>query len=122
MGDEHRQRCRTDSAVPAKRKTTVAVHLGRVYFFSTGQAYSFRVIQAIRRQPAVADLPTVMLCHGAEDAATASALSCTPLIIPVDPDELLATIRTIGASAHGSHGVIAREKAPMESLHDADPT
>lgn len=68
---------------------------GFASFFSTVHAYSLQVMRAIHLEPALADLPTVMLCHGAEDAAKASALGCTPLIIPADPEEFFATVRTL---------------------------
>lgn len=65
------------------------------YFFPILHTTTCEVVQQIRRDPAIADLPIVILCYEGKAASKASNLGCTPLIVPVDPDELLAAIRRL---------------------------
>ena len=83
------------SLVRTKKPDLLLISDGFGYFFPILHTTTFEVVQQIRRDPSVARVPVVMLCYEGKAASKASNLGCTPLIVPVDPDELLATIRQL---------------------------
>ena len=63
---------------------------------------SYDMVQLLRHDPAFADLPVLMLCHGMEQAEKAAEAGCTPSIDPF-PEELIETVRQLLAARQAAN-------------------